>query len=71
MTDSPLSTPDPDTPKITRLSGIPVFPGIAFGFCQHFSANDLEIPQFAIDKAKVRGEIQRLRAAITSSDYDR
>ena len=68
MTDSPLSTPDPDTPKITRLSGIPVFPGIAFGFCQHFSANDLEIPQFAIDKAKVRGEIQRLRAAITTVD---
>ena len=69
MTDTPLASHDLDiTPKITRLSGIPVFPGIAFGLCQHFSANDLEIPQFAIDKTRIRGEIQRLRAAIATVD---
>ena len=51
-----------------KLTGISVYPGIAFGLCQHFSAGDLEVPQFVIEKTGTRGEIQRLRAAITTVD---
>lgn len=33
-----------------KLTGISVYPGIAFGLCQHFSAGDLEVPQFVIER---------------------
>lgn len=55
-------------PPPEKLTGISVYPGIAFGLCQHFSAGDLEVPQFVIEKTGTRGEIQRLRAAITTVD---
>lgn len=53
----------PDT-----LHGTPIYPGVAYGICQVFSPEDLEVPQFSIDKAAVRGEIQRLRNAIAAVD---
>ena len=67
MSDEPLvasSTVEEQAPPPEKLTGISVYPGIAYGLCQQFSAGDLEIPQFVIEKTGTRGEIQRLRAAI-------
>ena len=71
MSDETLVTSSGSAGQITppeKLTGISVYPGIAFGLCQHFSAGDLEVPQFVIEKTGTRGEIQRLRAAITTVD---
>jgi phosphoenolpyruvate-protein kinase (PTS system EI component) len=69
MSDEPLvasSTVEEQAPPPEKLTGISVYPGIAYGLCQQFSAGDLEIPQFVIEKTGTRGEIQRLRAAIAT-----
>ena len=71
MSDEPLvasSTVEEQAPPPEKLTGISVYPGIAYGLCQQFSAGDLEIPQFVIEKTGTRGEIQRLRAAIATVD---
>jgi len=48
------------------VTGICIYPGIAFGKAQTFSEGDLDIPHFVIDKSQVRSESLRLRAAFTS-----
>lgn len=53
---------------VRELHGISVFPGTAYGLCQLFGSGDLEVPQFSIEKTATRGEIQRLRAAISTVD---
>lgn len=50
------------------LTGLKVFPGVAWGLTLQLSSSDLEIHQFAIDKSAVRGEIQRLRMATASAN---
>ena len=50
------------------LKGLRVCPGVACGLTLQLSSSDLEVHQFAIDKAAVRGEIQRLRMAAASAD---
>lgn len=54
----------------TTLHGTAIFPGIAYGRCQQFSSEDLEIPQFNIEETAVRGEIQRLRNAVNAVDKE-
>ena len=52
MSDEPLvasSTVEEQAPPPEKLTGISVYPGIAYGLCQQFSAGDLEIPQFVIE----------------------
>lgn len=66
--DTSLLQDNISKPSSPQLSGIAVYPGVAFGVCQQFSAGDLEVPQFSIEKPQTRGEIQRLRAAITTVD---
>ncbi|EJW95682.1 Phosphoenolpyruvate synthase/pyruvate phosphate dikinase, partial [gut metagenome] len=68
MTDELSSTTIEETATLKNLKGISVYPGTAFGLCQIFSAGDLEVPQFSIEKNATRGEIQRLRAAINTVD---
>ena len=71
MSDETIVTSSTDedlAPPLKELTGICVYPGIAYGLCQHFSAGDLEVPQFVIEKTGTRGEIQRLRAAIETVD---
>lgn len=53
-----------------QLHGTAIFPGIAYGRCQQFSSEDLEIPQFNIEENAVRGEIQRLRNAVNAVDKE-
>lgn len=50
------------------LTGLKVYPGVAWGLTLQLSSSDLEIHQFAIDKSAVRGEIQRLRMATASAN---
>lgn len=50
------------------LTGLKVFPGVAWGLTLQLTSSDLEIHQFAIDKSAVRGEIQRLRMATASAN---
>lgn len=57
-----------EAPPVTRVTGIKVYPGTAYGLCQLFASGDLEVPQFSIEKTATRGEIQRLRAAIATVD---
>lgn len=51
-----------------ELRGISIYSGSAYGLCQIFSSGNLEIPQFSIAQKDVRGEMQRLRAAIHTVD---
>ena len=51
MSDEPLvasSTVEEQAPPPEKLTGISVYPGIAYGLCQQFSAGDLEIPQLSL-----------------------
>lgn len=50
------------------LTGLKVFPGVAWGLTLQLSSSDLGIHQFAIDKSAVCGEIQRLRMATASAN---
>lgn len=50
------------------LTGLKVYPGVAWGLTLQLTSSDLEIHQFAIDKSAVRGEIQRLRMATASAN---
>lgn len=50
------------------LEGLTVYPGVAAGTVQIFASFDLEVPQFSVEKAAVRGEIQRLRNAVSAVD---
>ena len=74
MADPIRTTPDREDDLLTaesavrELHGISVFPGTAYGLCQLFGSGDLEVPQFSIEKTATRGEIQRLRAAISTVD---
>lgn len=52
------------------LAGTSVSPGAAFGHAQMFSAGDLEIPHFTIDKSQTRAEFTRLRAAVHTVDRE-
>lgn len=51
-----------------QLDGLTVYPGVAAGTVQIFASSDLDIPQFAIEKSQVRGEILRLRNAVSAVD---
>lgn len=51
-----------------QLDGLTVYPGVAAGTVQIFASSDLDIPQFAIEKSLVRGEILRLRNAVSAVD---
>lgn len=51
-----------------QLNGLTVYPGVAAGTVQIFASSDLDIPQFAIEKSQVRGEILRLRNAVSAVD---
>ncbi len=51
-----------------QLDGLTVYPGVAAGTVQIFASSDLDIPQFAIEKNQVRGEILRLRNAVSAVD---
>lgn len=51
-----------------QLDGLTVYPGVAAGTVQIFASSDLDIPQFAIEKSQVRGEILRLRSAVSAVD---
>lgn len=51
-----------------KLEGLTVYPGVAAGTVQIFASSDLDVPQFAIEKNAVRGEIQRLRNAVSAVD---
>ena len=51
-----------------QLDGLTVYPGVAAGTVQIFASSDLDIPQFAIEKSQVRGEILRLWNAVSAVD---
>lgn len=52
------------------LPGQGVFPGIAYGVCQIFSTGEFDIPQFTLEKRRVRGEVARLRKAVSATDEE-
>lgn len=57
-----------DIEVLSTLEGLTVYPGVAAGTVQIFASSDLDVPQFAIEKTGVRGEIQRLRNAVGAVD---